>query len=198
MMGHLGTALLLAAAATVVASRFRLTRPARLAVVIAAGALAFVPIGGLMLAGYLRAAMGDLSIVTSALLCISLVGYVAGKRYLPDNQTRILMATAVLAGVILYPAALGLTYFDPYALGYASPVFVGVVLALGIAAWYLRLEWLVALLVVAALARLANGLESRNLWDYLIDPWLVLFALLWLAYRGLRLKRGAPKAHLMA
>jgi hypothetical protein len=101
----------------------------------------------------------------------------------------------VVAGVLLYPAALGLTYFDPYALGYASPVFAGVLLVLALAAWYLRLEWLVALLLLAVLARLANALESRNLWDYLIDPWLVLYGLLWLA--RWRVKRWSPRRHLM-
>lgn len=197
MTAQLGIALLLACAATLVARRFALPRAARIAIVLAAGALAFLPFGGLMLAGYLRAAMGDLSIVSTALLAIAALQYVNGKRHMPDNQVAILAATAVLAGVLLYPAALGLTYFDPYALGYASPVFAGALLLLALAAWYLRLEWLVALLVIAVLARLANALESRNLWDYLIDPWLVLYCLLWLARSGLRrFSRAAPRSAL--
>ena len=197
MTAQLGIALLLACAATLVARRFALPRAARIAIVLAAGVLAFLPFGGLMLAGYLRAALGDLSIVSTALLLITLFQYVSGKRYMATNETGILMAAAVIAGVLLYPAALGLTYLDPYALGYASPVFAGALLLLALAAWYLRLEWLVALLVVAVLARLAGALESRNLWDYLIDPWLVLYGLLWLARWGLqRISRAAPRSAL--
>ena len=198
MTAQLGMALLLACAATLVARRFALPRAARIAIVLAVGALAFVPFGGLMLSGYLRAALGDLSIVSTGLLSIAVVHYVNGKRHMPDSQTAILAATALLAGAVLYPPALGLTYFDPYALGYASPVLAGALLLLALAAWYRRLEWLVALLLVAVFARLANALESRNLWDYLIDPWLVLYSLFWLARWGLQLKRGRAAAHLMA
>jgi hypothetical protein len=195
MTAHLGIALLLACAAALLARRFALSRAARVALVAAGGALAFLPFGGLPVSGYLRGALGDLSILTSALLSIAVLQYVNATRYMPEKETGILMATVVVAGVLLYPAALGLTYFDPYALGYASPVFAGVLLLLALAAWYLRLEWLVALLLLAVLARLANALESRNLWDYLIDPWLVLYGLLWLA--RWRVKRWSPRRHLM-
>ena len=190
----IGISLLLSCGVSLVARRFDLPRAARVGVVVAAGAAALLPLGGIMLAGYLRAALGDLSIVTQALLALGAVQYVTGKLYLAQRERTALTLLVVAGAIFLYPATLGLTYFDPYALGYASPWFAGGVLALALAAWYLRLEWLMALIVLAVVARLANALESRNLWDYLIDPWLVLYALLWLIFR----KRGAATQHPMA
>ena len=178
-----GVSLLLGFAASLAARRFDLPRGARIAVVLAAGAAALLPLGGLMLAGYLRAVLGDLSVVTQALLAVAVLQYVTGTLYIAPRERTALMLVVAAAGIFLYPAALGLTYFDPYALGYASPWFAASLLALALAAWYLRLEWLMALVLLAVLARMGNALESRNLWDYLIDPWLVLYALLWLIRR---------------
>jgi hypothetical protein len=78
-----------------------------------------------------------------------------------------------LAGLLLYPLALGWGPFDPYSLGWRfGPLFVsvailasvlilrrnrfGVVLVLAIAAWHLR------------------AVESGNYWDCLIDPFYFL------------------------
>ena len=190
----LGMFLLLGCGASLAARRFELPRAARIGIVVAAGAAALLPLGGLMLAGYLRAALGDLSIVTQGLLAIALFQYVNGKSYLAARERTAIAAAVVAGAIFLYPAALGLTYFDPYALGYGSPWLAASLLALALGAWYLRLEWLTALILLAVVARLGNALESRNLWDYLVDPWLVLYALLWLVFR----KRGIASAHLMA
>lgn len=192
-IGVLGIALLLAGTLTLLARRFSMPRAARLLLALGAGALALLPFDGLMLAGYLRAVLGDLSIASQALLAVVVVGYVNGRRYLPENETKALMSTIVLAGIVLYPAALGLTYFDPYALGYGSPWLAVTLLILALGAWYARLERLVALLLIAVVAYFAHGLESRNLWDYLIDPWLLLYALLWLVQRAWR---AAPRSAL--
>lgn len=190
----LGICLLSGHAASLAARRFALPPAARIAVVAAGGAMALLPLGGLMLAGYLRAVLGDLSIVTQVLLAVGVLQYVTGTVYVKPRERTALMLAVAAGGIILYPAALGLTYFDPYALGYGSPWFAGSLLALALAAWYLRLEWLMALVLLAVLARLGNALESRNLWDYLIDPWLVSYAVLWLVFR----KRGRTAQHLMA
>jgi hypothetical protein len=181
----IGISLLLGCGASLAARRFDLPRAARIGIVVATGAAAMLPLGGLMLAGYLRAAVGDLSIVTQGLLAIAVVQYASGKAYLATRERTAIAAAVVAGAIFLYPAALGLTYFDPYALGYGSPWFAASLLALALGAWYLRLEWLMALILLAVVARLGNALESRNLWDYLVDPWLVLYALLWLIFIGI-------------
>jgi hypothetical protein len=189
--GFLGAALLAAAAAGLCARRWSLPQPARLAIVLGAAAAMAAPLGELSAAGYLRGALGDLSLVSQALLATAVAEYALGRNVLDRRELGIAMSLVVAAAIFLYPAALGLTYFDPYALGYSSPYLVCALLLLTLGAWTLRLEWLVACLLLAVTARVLNALESRNLWDYLIDPLLVLYAAFWLARFGLRRMRPA-------
>jgi hypothetical protein len=104
-----------------------------------------------------------------------------------------IMAAAFAGGLFLYPAALGLTHFDPYALGFGSPYLVMTLAALTLLAWYLRLYWLAAGLLAAVSAKLASALESQNLWDYLLDPLLALYAAFWLSSAMLRRARGSRR-----
>ena len=181
--GFLGAALLLAGAACLIPSR---SATVRAGYVLAAAASALVPVQGTLIAEYLRGALGDLSIVTQALLAVGIAQHIAGRVFIARRERAAIMATVVLGALFLYPAALGLTYLDPYALGYGSAWLVGALLVVALAAWQLRFEWAVALLLVAVAARLADALESRNLWDYLLDPLLALYALLWLIRAGLQ------------
>ena len=82
-----------------------------------------------------------------------------------------------LAAAFLYPFALGWTRFDPYALGYGSIGFLTALLAITLAAWWARLHVIVLVVIAAALAYLVGAYESRNLWDYLIDPLASVYAL---------------------
>jgi len=50
-------------------------------------------------------------------------------------------------------------------------------LCVTLAAWWARLDLIVLIVVAAALAYLAGAYESRNLWDYLIDPLVSVYAL---------------------
>jgi hypothetical protein len=45
-------------------------------------------------------------------------------------------------------------------------------------AWYARLNLIVLVVIAAALAYLGGAYESRNLWDYLIDPLVSVYALI--------------------
>jgi hypothetical protein len=186
LFGYLGCMLFAAAVVARCARRYRFSHSARLALVLGSAAVVLVPAGELMLVEYLRAVIGDLSIVTQALLAAFLVGYVAERQVRDERQLCAIMVAALAGAAFLYPAALGLGRFDPYALGYASLPFVAVLAGLTVAAWYLRFEWLAACLLIAVSARVAGVLESRNLWDYLIDPLLALYAAFWLSRLALR------------
>jgi hypothetical protein len=52
-------------------------------------------------------------------------------------------------------------------------------------AWHWRRYLVVLVVLSAALAYLAGAYESRNLWDYLIDPLAASYALAWLAASAL-------------
>ncbi len=94
-----------------------------------------------------------------------------------DRERQVLYQLLALAAVFLYPFALGWTPFDPYSLGYGSIAFHTALLCIALAAWWARLHAVVFIVVAAALAYLAGAYESRNLWDYLIDPLVCAYAL---------------------
>ncbi len=194
VFGLFGCGLLgLAAVATV----FRLRRipvGARVAAVLAGGVALFVPFGDLSLAAYVRGITGDLSISTLVLAGAACIAQLTGRRLAGQRDLRALMWLVAAAAVFLYPFALGLSPFDPYALGYGSVGFVTALLLLTLAAWYARLNLIVLVVVAAALAYLGSAYESRNLWDYLIDPLVSTYALVWLL-AGLRGRTGLPPAH---
>lgn len=143
----------------------------RLLLLAALAAVSMIPFGGMRLLGYARGIAGDLSI-TSVLLLASAV---AAPRLLDRDEVRALGAFVLGGALLLYPMALGLSSFDPYALGYPARVRAMLVAlaAFALIAWWRRC-FLVLLAVVFAIGAYRLGfLESDNLWDYLIDPWLV-------------------------
>jgi hypothetical protein len=186
LFGYLGCMLFTAAVLARCAGRYRFSPGARISLVLGSAACILVPVGELMAVEYLRGVIGDLSIVTQLLLAGFLVGYVAQHQVRDERQLCAVMVAALAGAAFLYPAALGLVRFDPYALGYDSLLFVAALAALTLLAWYLRFEWLAACLLVAVSARVAGVLESRNVWDYLIDPLLALYAVFWLSRMALR------------
>lgn len=176
-MGLLGNALLLTAAVGWLLRRFPLSRSARAAVVLVVCVAALLPVGDLPGAAYLRGLFGDLSIITLCLLAASVASYVLGRASISASEMDVITVVALAGATILYPMALGLGYFDPYALGYGSLYFVGVLFVLALAAWYGRRYFLTLCIALAVIAHAHELLDSRNLWDYLIDPLLVLYAL---------------------
>jgi uncharacterized membrane protein HdeD (DUF308 family) len=72
--------------------------------------------------------------------------------------------------------ALGLTAFDPYAYGYPGRerLLVVALSMIALVAWYRGLLLVVLGIALALAAFRLELLESRNLWDYLLDPWLVV------------------------
>jgi hypothetical protein len=75
-----------------------------------------------------------------------------------------------------YAASLGFGPFDPYALGYQPTLLLAALLPLGLVLWWKRLDVWLAILAID-LAGYASGVFA-NLWDVLLDPLLVLLALI--------------------
>jgi hypothetical protein len=152
------------------------------------GNLFYWPLGfgmELPLAAYVRGVTGDLSIVTLLLLWTSLL--------LAAKPTPILFKfVIVLLALCFYPLALGLGMIDPYAWGYGSiAFFIGVLtfaLVCGLLNW-VKGVWIIA---IAIIAWAAHWHESANLWDYLLDPFLAIWALL--APLGILNRRRKEKA----
>ena len=180
IFGLLGCGLLsFAAVATLIRLR-RLPVRARYAVMLAAALAVFVPIGDLSVAAYVRGVTGDLSMATLALAGAACFAQVTGRGLIRHRDKQALCWLLALAAALLYPFALGWTRFDPYALGFGSIEFIAALLLITLASWWARLNLVVLVVVVAALAFLGGVYESRNLWDTLIDPLVSFYALAWL------------------
>ena len=169
----------LAVVATAIRLR-RLTVRARYAVMLFAALALFVPIGDLPIAAYVRGVTGDLSAAALVLAGAALITQVTGRTLIGHRDKLALCWLLALAAAFLYPFALGWTRFDPYALGFGSAGFITALLVITLASWWARLYLAVIVVVIAVLAFLAGAYESRNLWDYLIDPLVSFYALAWL------------------
>jgi hypothetical protein len=146
---------------------------ARLALALLLGNLFFWPLGmslELPLSAYVRGVTGDLSIVSMLLLWGSILPF-AKKTPLGFKVPIALIA------ILFYPLALGFGMFDPYAWGYGSIDFlISVILFAtfcGLAAWN-KGVWIFS---IAMIAWTSHWHESANLWDYLLDPFLAIWAL---------------------
>ncbi len=149
-----------------------------------------LPIGGVSIAELVRGLTGDLSITTLLLLALSLRQAIrpyslAEGTFLANRINSVLLLVAVFA-LVLYPFALGLGMFDPYRLGFGNVWFVGALLLIALTAW-LRQHILVVLSIsLAVFAWSVGWYESNNLWDYLLDPWVAIYALGVLLQQSLR------------
>jgi hypothetical protein len=135
--------------------------------------LFFWPLGmslELPLSAYVRGVTGDLSIVTLLLLWSSM---------LPSAKKTPLGFKVPLAliAIAFYPLALGFGMMDPYAWGYGSiSLLIAVILfaiVCGLAGWT-KGVWILSFAIIAWAA---HWHESANLWDYLLDPFLAIWAL---------------------
>ena len=150
------------------------------------GNILFWPFGmNLPLVAYVRGLTGDLSIVLTLLLWTSL---------LPANKPApiVFKFSVAIVALCFYPFALGLGMVDPYAWGYGSIAFLVAVLffalVCGLASWT-KGVWIIA---IAILAWTAHWHESANLWDYLLDPFLAIWAIC--ACIGMMYRRKRDKA----
>lgn len=138
--------------------------------------LGLVPLEGMSLALHLRTYLGDLSISSLVLLGWSVLGAFGLPRAAARDRLSGLALFAGLA-VLLYPAALGLSYSDPYQLGYEPRPMLLALGLLSLALIALRC-WIGAVaLLLATLAFVLRLNASENYWDYLIDPYLALYSL---------------------
>jgi len=184
-----GHAALVACIASPLLRRFPArSRAALLAVVMA---LVLAPLGILPAAAYLRGALGDLSVTSLVLLAAALLSSVIPRDFIGESTRRLLFPAVTATAIVFYPFALGFTAFDPYGAGYGSHLMLGILAALTFAAWFVRHHAIVVIIATALAAQLGGALESTNLWDYLLDPLLAVYAMIWCARRIRRHPAGS-------
>ncbi len=137
--------------------------------------LSLIPFGTMPLAAYVRGITGDLSITTLVLLWCALLKPWCS---VPTGNNRFtLLILIAFAALTLYPMALGIGAYDPYRLGYGDPLFIAALLLLALLAWFWKFSMIALCVAFATLAWAVGWYESDNLWDYLLDPFVSIYAL---------------------
>jgi hypothetical protein len=125
----------------------------------------------LPLAAYVRGFTGELSIMSMLLLWTA---YFSPKELKLPAFMKVWIA---LVAIAFYPLALGFGMLDPYAWGYDSIILLVVVIATALVALLMGSNRIAIILAIAILAWAAGWHESANLWDYILDPFLGLWAI---------------------
>jgi len=176
---YLGPALLLAWLLSIIYSHWDANGTRIIIVILAAALIVAIPVKGMAVYAYIRGITGDLSIITLILLGDAVVFRLSGKQIISERSRGLILAAITAAGFILYPMSLGATAFDFYSIGYEAWALAVVLLASGLAACWCRQYIIVAVVIATISAFNIELLESRNLWDYLIDPFVWIYATAW-------------------
>ena len=156
----------------------RLPAGYRLAVLLGAVLVALVPLStGLTLAGLLRGLTDDLAISSLVWLSVAALIKLGYLPPLPISAKWPLWLCFAVLGLILYPAALGLGMVDTYRWGYSPRGLIIAVGALTLLFVLLRNVLGMFMLALATLAFLLDIKPSDNYWDYLLDPFIVIYCL---------------------
>jgi len=139
--------------------------------------LVAAPIGPLSLAAYARGWFGDLSITTNVLLVLGLFPHLSGRRPVDPRQEIAINRLIAVTALVFYPLALGFGPFDPYRLGYGSPWFLTGLFMVALGAWAGRFHLVSICIALAVMAHAMGWNESTNLWDYLLDPLVSIYAI---------------------
>ena len=154
------------------------TRPVRWVVMLAVFLAMWLPVGAAQLPvlAFARGVSSDLSTTLVALACLSLGQRLFGWPAMARREGLALSMAIAVAAVVLYPTALGWGDWDAYRPGWGSFYMLGTLLVLSMVFWVKGLRLLPALVGLALMAWVTGWMESGNLWDYLMDPWLTIGA----------------------
>ncbi|QQQ49089.1 hypothetical protein JJQ97_17155 [Pseudomonas syringae] len=148
--------------------------------------LSVVSIDGLSMASYARSLTDDLAISSLVLLGWLTLQRLGVLKPMAASRRGVMLLVFAALALTLYPATLGLTYFDPYRWGYNPRPMIMIVAVIALGLVFMRNALAAVMLSAATLAFTFRIKPSENYWDYLIDPLLGLYccgALLILAVR---------------
>jgi hypothetical protein len=147
--------------------------------------LLIIPINHWLVIEFIRGYVSDLSMAT-----LFMCGLYLWQVIRPDaKKTQVSLHWFVIGiALVLYPMSMGLTQFDPFAMGYSGNHLYNVLLlistALGLLAWFMRWQHLATVIMLAVIANGFQLYESQNFWVYLIDPIAVIMCLVSVLLKG--------------
>ena len=190
LLGFPGTFLGLAAAAAIVLKLRDSTAAVKITVVLICAVVSLIPVGGLYLFEYFISLVGHLSITTMVLLSATLSETLLRQKLIDTRERLLLCLVIAVAAIVLYPSAYGILSFSTYALGFGSLPFISALLLLAIIFTAFQKHMAALIIFLSALAFDLNLLSTGNLWDYLIDPLVVIYAVVIAAIWAFRKVRG--------
>ena len=174
---RLGVLVLLLAMAGHAAALVRYTRAAVLSAMGVAAVLCIVPIAPHPALDYAFSALGPLSSASLVLLLLTLPGPTyPGGRLPPVWRPSILAVIVLVLSVPVYWAAVTGGGWDLYRLGYASPQAAVPLLASLLIGWRFKALAVTAWLLAGSLLFIVEAFPSRNLVDYMIDPFATVLS----------------------
>lgn len=129
------------------------------------------------LGGFVLSYISGFSITAGVIAMVTIESSLSGRCRTSKKQLHTLYWLISIAALAFYPSSLGAFDFDAYGFGYGSLSLSLVLLTIGLIAWFKRFYLLCSILILAQIAFAMELLISDNLWDYLLDPCLVVFAM---------------------
>lgn len=139
--------------------------------------IVLIPIHGIPIARWLSSINANISVPLLTMLLSGIWAKSTGAPLLDGKSRRTAWIFGLGGGLFLYPMALGWGSFDPYEPGYGSVWLLLCFMGLTLLLLYRRNSF-GAVLVAAILAYNLGLLESRNIWDYFVDPVYTLLSLI--------------------
>lgn len=185
IIGLTGISLLLASGILRLLLSFKISKTIALIISLLIFILSYLSISGYSINFYLRGIFNDLSI--SSLILLSYY-YISSLNTTPviKRHTQPVFYLAAFSGLFFYPAALGLGAIDPYSWGfinkidthYSTLIFIFCLAGLMYFSLIKQYSLLLLCLVLSIVAYQSGLLESKNIWDYLLDPLIFIYALI--------------------
>jgi hypothetical protein len=141
---------------------------------------------------YVRGFTGDMSMASLIFASIALTKLVSGKTIVDHNKLKPVLYVCGILAALLYPMSLGLGPVDTYFLGYGNIFFVAGLFVIALLSWHMGHTAIVIWLVLSITAYLSGLMESDNLWDYLLDPFIGIWGFLLCIHRALSANNMKP------
>ncbi len=177
LLGLAGVALAYCALLLNVMRAQRQSRAVQIGLMVMALFFALFPILDEPLVIYFRGVFGDLSVATLLLSGAAVASVFQRQDLLVAQDKRLFYLVIAMMSLLLYPFALGWGQADTYRLGYHFGLFEWLIFSIGLFALALRAFFVTAWIALSLISYELNLYESRNLWDYLIDPVVSIIAL---------------------
>lgn len=151
-----------------------------LVILLLATAFQYIPINRHTITGWIMAVNVNFSIPLLFLIVHKTINNAFGHDIPLFNKSTVrkVMIFGVITGLFLYPMALGLGAYDPYREGYSFSWLFIVLMILNIILILFK-DPFSLILLCAIISYNIKLLESVNLWDYFIDPFFFITAILY-------------------